>query len=388
MGLNKYFSLKSARMALYNKFALVNDVAIIELSTSGHGVYNYGDLASKYSSRIKDNLYSTSINEVEISVGLFTKVEETIKEAINDGYKNIFLLPSSLVLMLGIDLNLLANKYKKIFNINIFTINIKMHATYYSGICEFYTYLTTLNYNNTNKIKNSYAIIGGENSIANYNKKLEIKKLLKTYFNCKCLLIDSNNIKLDDYLKLSKTQFIVITSLSALKLAEYLKKNFGVNYFYFNSINYMTINEYLTNINTTLNIPFKRKKLLNIDADTFNQINNVLHFSNPKVLVYSDEDDLNLLKDYFKLFNYTNVLYYSMYESINYQKISADELIDKYNKKDVVVISSDTICKHFKKNVIINYDGLSYNLITNTDKSLFSLNSFNEFSKKLIKEIF
>ena len=40
MGLNKYFTLKSARMALYNKFALMDDLAIIEISTSGHGVYN------------------------------------------------------------------------------------------------------------------------------------------------------------------------------------------------------------------------------------------------------------------------------------------------------------------------------------------------------------
>ena len=173
MGLNKYSSLKSARMALYNKFALIKDLAIVELSTSGHGVYNYGDLAYKYPTIIKDNLYSTSINEVEISIGLFTKVENAIKEAISDGYKNIFLLPSSLVLMLGIDLNLLANKYKKLFDINIFTINIKMHETYYSGICKFYDYLKTLNCSDSNKILNSYAIIGGENSIANYNKKLE-----------------------------------------------------------------------------------------------------------------------------------------------------------------------------------------------------------------------
>ena len=92
MGLNKYSSLKSARMALYNKFALIKDLAIVELSTSGHGVYNYGDLAYKYPTRIKDNLYSTSINEVEISIGLFTKVEKAIKEAISDGYKNIFFL--------------------------------------------------------------------------------------------------------------------------------------------------------------------------------------------------------------------------------------------------------------------------------------------------------
>ena len=364
MGLNKYSSLKSARMALYNKFALIKDLAIVELSTSGHGVYNYGDLAYKYPTIIKDNLYSTSINEVEISIGLFTKVENAIKEAISDGYKNIFLLPSSLVLMLGIDLNLLANKYKKLFDINIFTINIKMHET------------------------NSYAIIGGENSIANYNKKLEVKKLINTYFNCKCLLIDSNNIKLEDYLKLSKVQFIIITSLSALKLAENLKERYGINYFYFNSINYQSINKTLNNISTTLNIQFKKKGLLKINTDTFNQINNVLHYSNPKILIYADEDNLNLFKDYFELFNYTNVTYYSMYESANYQKINADELIDKYKKRKVVIISSDTICKYFKKSIAINYDGLTYNLVTDIDRSLFSIDSFYEFSKKLIKEIF
>ena len=388
MGLNKYSSLKSARMALYNKFALIKDLAIVELSTSGHGVYNYGDLAYKYPTIIKDNLYSTSINEVEISIGLFTKVENAIKEAISDGYKNIFLLPSSLVLMLGIDLNLLANKYKKLFDINIFTINIKMHETYYSGICKFYDYLKTLNCSDSNKILNSYAIIGGENSIANYNKKLEVKKLINTYFNCKCLLIDSNNIKLEDYLKLSKVQFIIITSLSALKLAENLKERYGINYFYFNSINYQSINKTLNNISTTLNIQFKKKGLLKINTDTFNQINNVLHYSNPKILIYADEDNLNLFKDYFELFNYTNVTYYSMYESANYQKINADELIDKYKKRKVVIISSDTICKYFKKSIAINYDGLTYNLVTDIDRSHFSIDSFYEFSKKLIKEIF
>lgn len=256
-----------------------------------------------------------------------------------------------------------------------------MHETYYSGICKFYDYLKTLNYSDSNKILNSYAIIGGENSIANYNKKLEVKKLINTYFNSKCLFIDSNYIKLEDYLKLSKVQFIIISSLSVLKLAENLKERYGINYFYFNSINYQSINK-------TLNIPFKKKGLLKINTDTFNQINNVLHYSNPKILIYSDEDNLNLFKDYFELFNYTNVSYYSMYESINYQKINADELIDKYKKKKVVIISSDTICKHFKKSIAINYDGLTYNLVTDIDRSLFSIDSFYEFSKKLIKEIF
>ena len=149
-----------------------------------------------------------------------------------------------------------------------------MHETYYSGICKFYDYLKTLNCSDSNKILNSYAIIGGENSIANYNKKLEVKKLINTYFNCKCLLIDSNNIKLEDYLKLSKVQFIIITSLSALKLAENLKERYGINYFYFNSINYQSINKTLNNISTTLNIQFKKKGLLKINTNTFNQINN------------------------------------------------------------------------------------------------------------------
>lgn len=91
MGLNKYSSLKSARMALYNKFALIKDLAIVELSTSGTDFITTANLAYKYPLLIiKDNLYSTSINEVEISIGLFTKVENAIKEAISDGYKNIF----------------------------------------------------------------------------------------------------------------------------------------------------------------------------------------------------------------------------------------------------------------------------------------------------------
>ena len=113
-----------------------------------------------------------------------------------------------------------------------------------------------------------------------------------------------------------------------------------------------------------------------------------MHFTNKRILVYANEDDLNLLTDYFKLFNYNNVIYYSMYESTNYEKINADEFIDNNKRKDVIVISSDSICKHFKKSVIINYDGLTYNLVTDIDKELILLNSFYEFSKKLVKEIF
>ncbi len=388
MGLNKYFTLKSARMALYNKFALIDNLAVIEISTSGHGVYNHGDLAYKYPFRIKNNLYTTSINEVELSIGDFTKAINSINEAIKDGYKHILLLPSSLVLMLGIDLNLLANKYKKMFNINIFTINVKMHETYYSGLNDFYNYLTSLNYSNDNKVINSYAIIGGDNSIYNYNKKIEIKKFINQYFDLKCLLVDSNKIKYDDYLKLSKVNFIIITSLTALKLAKFLKEKYDIDYLYFNSINYQSINEYLNTINKEFNVPFKKKELLKINNDVYTQINNVLHFTNKRILVYANEDDLNLFNDYFKLFNYNNVTYYSMYESTNYEKINADEFIDNNKRKDVIVISSDSICKHFKKSVIINYDGLTYNLVTDIDKELILLNSFYEFSKKLVKEIF
>ena len=106
------------------------------------------------------------------------------------------------------------------FNINVFTINVKMHETYYSGLNDFYNYLTTLNYTDENKVLNSYAIIGGENSISNFNKKVEIKKIINHYFNLKCILIDSNKIQYEDYLKLSKVRFVIIVSLSALKLAK------------------------------------------------------------------------------------------------------------------------------------------------------------------------
>lgn len=77
-----------------------------------------------------------------------------------------------------------------------------------------------------------------------------------------------------------------------------------------------------------------------------------------------------------------------MYESKDYEKINADAFIDLNKRKNVVALSSDSICKHFKRSVAISYDGLTYNLVTSIDKSLVLLNSFYEFSKRLIKEIF
>ena len=96
MPLTKYAAFPSARMEAFYLASRYRDLAIIDFSTNGHGVYNYGHLMRLAPGRAQSAFYSVPLTEVDIALGNFSRLYTAAEEAARDGYKNILLLPSSI----------------------------------------------------------------------------------------------------------------------------------------------------------------------------------------------------------------------------------------------------------------------------------------------------
>lgn len=66
MPLNKYGIFPNGRINLYNHFIMFNDVAILDFSTCGHGVFDYGNLSRLFYQKLDKHSYTADLNEIDL----------------------------------------------------------------------------------------------------------------------------------------------------------------------------------------------------------------------------------------------------------------------------------------------------------------------------------
>lgn len=104
MGLYQFMPPPSGRMGILWTLASVRDAALVEFGCMGHMVYAPGEL---YHAGLHQTsqLYSTHIDETDISLGGTQRLEKTVDEVIlADNPRVVFLLPSSIPEVIGTDL--------------------------------------------------------------------------------------------------------------------------------------------------------------------------------------------------------------------------------------------------------------------------------------------
>ena len=339
MPLNKYGIFPNGRINLYNHFIMFNDVAILDFSTCGHGVYDYGNLSRLFYQKLDKHSYTTDLNEIDLSLGQVNKAflacEEIIK---NKDIKHIFIMPSSLSVTLGFE------KY----HVNTSTIFLNLNDDFYYAETLFYNYL--FNYIKLEQ-SDKYNLIGDEVSNANILKHQKIKKLLKEKYNLECMFDSLSFNELND-LHLSN-KLNIITSISALDLA----KKLNIPYVFLNSLD--EENDKLF-FERELNIPFKKNE--DIEYIYF-QFKNIIKMANKQIVCYLNIDHLEMLN---KLFSYLNidVELIATHKNNKYKKLSMDNFIDLYKEKNFIVIANERIQKYLKDCISLEYIALDYKLLT------------------------
>mgnify|MGYP004519913011 FL=1 len=349
MPLNKYGIFPNGRINLYNHFIMFNDVAILDFSTCGHGVFDYGNLSRLFYQKIDKHSYTADLNEIDLSLGQVNKAFLTCEEIIkNKDFKHIFIMPSSLSVTLGFDINALCYDIQEKYHVNTSTIFLNLNDDFYYAETLFYNYLFKYI-----KLEQSdkYNLIGDEVSNANILKHQKIKKILKEKYNLECMFDSLSFNELND-LHLSN-KLNIITSNSALDLA----KKLNIPYVFLNSLD--EENDKLF-FEKGLNIPYKINE--NVDYIYF-QFKNIMKMTNKMIVCYLNIDHLEMLNNFFSYLD-INIELIATHKNNKYKYMSMDNFIDLYKEKEYIVISNERVQKYLKDCISLEYVALDYKLLT------------------------
>lgn len=349
MPLNKYGIFPNGRINLYNHFIMFNDVAILDFSTCGHGVFDYGNLSRLFYQKLDKHSYTADLNEIDLSLGQVNKAFLTCEEIIkNKDFKHIFIMPSSLSVTLGFDINALCYDIQEKYHVNTSTIFLNLNDDFYYAETLFYNYLFKYI-----KLEQSdkYNLIGDEVSNANILKHQKIKKILKEKYNLECMFDSLSFNELND-LHLSN-KLNIITSNSALDLA----KKLNIPYVFLNSLD--EENDKLF-FEKGLNIPFKINE--NVD-DIYFQFKNIIKMTNKMIVCYLNIDHLEMLNNFFSYLD-INIEVIATHKNNKYKYMSMDNFIDLYKEKEYIVISNERVQKYLKDCISLEYVALDYKLLT------------------------
>lgn len=349
MPLNKYGIFPNGRINLYNHFIMFNDVAILDFSTCGHGVFDYGNLSRLFYQKLDKHSYTADLNEIDLSLGQVNKAFLTCEEIIkNKDFKHIFIMPSSLSVTLGFDINALCYDIQEKYHVNTSTIFLNLNDDFYYAETLFYNYLFKYI-----KLEQSdkYNLIGDEVSNANILKHQKIKKILKEKYNLECMFDSLSFNELND-LHLSN-KLNIITSNSALDLA----KKLNIPYVFLNSLD--EENDKLF-FEKGLNIPFKINE--NVDYIYF-QFKNIIKMTNKMIVCYLNIDHLEMLNNFFSYLD-INIELIATHKNDKYKYMSMDNFIDLYKEKEYIVISNERVQKYLKDCISLEYVALDYKLLT------------------------
>lgn len=349
MPLNKYGIFPNGRINLYNHFIMFNDVAILDFSTCGHGVFDYGNLSRLFYQKLDKHSYTADLNEIDLSLGQVNKAFLTCEEIIkNKDFKHIFIMPSSLSVTLGFDINALCYDIQEKYHVNTSTIFLNLNDDFYYAETLFYNYLFKYI-----KLEQSdkYNLIGDEVSNANILKHQKIKKILKEKYNLECMFDSLSFNELND-LHLSN-KLNIITSNSALDLA----KKLNIPYVFLNSLD--EENDKLF-FEKGLNIPFKINE--NVDYIYF-QFKNIVKMTNKMIVCYLNIDHLEMLNNFFSYLD-INIELIATHKNNKYKYMSMDNFIDLYKEKEYIVISNERVQRYLKDCISLEYVALDYKLLT------------------------
>lgn len=357
----KYAAFPTARIEAFNQTTQYTDLATLDFSTQGHGVYNYGNLTRLEPLPVFKTAYSTHITEVDIALGDMTKLKNAVKSLADNGYKNVYLMQSSLASVLGIDLNSCAEECAREFGVNVFTSETRLHDDCFIGAQEI---LYTLSHFATDCAfpKDGFNLFGGRLTPENKDNHKYLAELIEKELQLPLKFDSLNASLLSEWKDVSGALLNVVTAKSAIKTAESLKARFGTPYIYFLPFGQESEERGLRNIANVGNVDYMVSDD-KVYALALTQFRNIIGVSSPKIVCYSDADRLLALKEFFSGIC-DSVEYMCSHADNNFKSTDINDFIEKYADRDCFVLSYDRVCKYMKKSVSIENLGLDYKLLT------------------------
>ena len=102
-------------------------------------------------------------------------------------------------------------------------------------------------------------------------------------------------------------------------------------------------------------------------------------------ILYLDYDGIIRYKKLFENELNFKASYFCTHPNSEYQYIEVNDFIDKKNKTNNIIISYDSVFKHFKKGIIDCYIGQNYYLITPINHYFKMIDGAYRFFEKLVE---
>ena len=132
MPLIQYACLPTARMEMFYSAMRYPDLAVLDFSMNGHALYNYGSLPWLSEQVVSRQSYSTHMTELDIALGDTGRLRRAAEELREKGFRQAFLMPSSVASVLGLDLKALCEELSGP-NFTLFTAPARMDADFFAG---------------------------------------------------------------------------------------------------------------------------------------------------------------------------------------------------------------------------------------------------------------
>lgn len=353
MPLVKHTCILGARSAIYQNLSHIKNIAIIDFSTMGHHVYNRGFLSRLSNFDENANAYTTHISQTDISLGDTTKIYKGVEELVKKDYDAIFIMPSSIASVIGLDLQSIALDLSQIHKKAILHVNAGLNDDYYQGN-ETFLYEIVKNFCiDITSQKEGFNLLG--NFINEYNfyaDSNEIKKILSLTSSPNFILSDENSIK--DFQKIPNAKINIVTSFEALKTAKFLEKKFKTPYMYLRPYGFKNTSEALKKVNTKQDYLDKMHKLY---KNNLIQMKNILLHVKPEISVFAKYDIAKGFHDFFKNdFKYDIETICENKKQENFIYMNYDEYIQSHQNFKGIIFSCDTVLKALGKNRAFEID--------------------------------
>ncbi|WP_308644540.1 nitrogenase component 1 [Oceanotoga sp.] len=283
MGLHRFKPVPSGRMGILWTLSTIKNSAIIEFGCMGH--MHYSSVSLKRAGIYEGSkLYSTHIDETDISLGQVKRFEDTIDEVVKiENPKVIFLIPSAIPEMIGSDIFSMTEeikyKYPEIifipFGFGGFNINKN------KGVQEtLFSLCKSIPVKLKKTERPTFNIIGSCADIFKFKEDSnEIIRIMKNAFDIDPLCVLSSNTSIDDIQKIGAAHLNIVIRREGVKSAKYLEKKFGTPFIFERPYGIKGTSSWLKKIsnlcNFNLNLDY-----INLEEDLFKKqsFNVIPHF--------------------------------------------------------------------------------------------------------------
>lgn len=234
MSIYKYFPVASDRMGIIWTLSSIKDVCVIEFGPAGTTHYAVESIGQLNADDLA-NMYSTDMDESDITFGSYERLENSIKEVdINKSPKYIFVMASSVSSIIGADVKSVCRELQPVIKAKLIPITTGGLKHDYNVGVEFALELISENILKPCEIKDdSFNIIGSNIDTYNFlSDSEEIKRMMKSVFNKNCNTIFTAYTSVNELENSAKASLNVVIRKEGVKAAEYMKEKYNIPYIY------------------------------------------------------------------------------------------------------------------------------------------------------------